>query len=378
MINQTNKLNNNRRVATICRLTPIHMGHKKYLVKLANEFDKLIVMIGSCYESGSFKHCITATEREKMLRAVFKRENIPDEKFEIIPIPDLRNFDKWFDMVMEICNMYQITHFCTGNKEDILDVLEERGEKLPFEFINPEENTDFPYHATDIRNLILEGKYEELEKLIPDETKPILFRNTFKEILAASKERGIKFVPGRQTVDMVFLVRNTDDGNIYVLLGKSNAKDPDTEWKYGLPGGEINKYETASNAVIRNLFEETGIKVKMLDNSLEPAIIRIENVTQNNLEQMSMIGLYSNNSKNGEKTVDGSSQGFGIFIEDSVETYRKIIKSDEDLATFNFYKITEIFLNDLSFQQMEMISKAITMFEAYPKLVKPLGKNDEI
>ncbi len=60
--------------------------------------------------------------------------------------------------------------------------------------------------------------------MIPMETKAILFRNTFKEIIASSKNRGISFVPGRQAVDIVFLVKNTVDGNTYVLLGRRSNK----------------------------------------------------------------------------------------------------------------------------------------------------------
>ena len=114
--------------------------------------------------------------------------------------------------------------FCTGNKEDILDVLKEKNIELNAELINPEEGSEVRYHATEIRKLILEGKYAELEKMIPMETKAILFRNTFKEIIASSKNRGISFVPGRQAVDIVFLVKNTVDGNTYVLLGRRSNK----------------------------------------------------------------------------------------------------------------------------------------------------------
>lgn len=361
------KIDDKKIVATICRLTPIHYGHKKYLINLTKDFEKVIVMIGSCYEGGSLKHCITATEREKMLRAVFKRENIPEEKFEIIPIPDLNNFEKWFDMVLEICRKYNVNYLCTGNKEDIIDVLKERGEPLPFEIINPEENSDFPYHATDIRKLIIEGKYEELEKLIPDETKPILFRYTFKEILAASTNRGIKFIKGKQIVNLVFLLRDVTSGKVYVLFGKNQS-----DKFFYLPGGEIQKYETVTNAVIRKLYEQTGIKIKMLDNSLEPAIIRIENVSENSLEQMSMVGLYSDK----ENLQEGFAQAFGVFIEASILEYSNLLKLGNDFCDVRFYDINNEVLNNLKSYQKQMLSKALTMFEAYPKLIKEVSSEE--
>lgn len=131
-----------------------------------------------------------------MLRAIFKREGVSEEKYIFVPVPDVPTFEEWIKNVLEVCKKFEVTHFCTGNKEDILDVLDSRGEDLGMEFINPEQDSDFPYHATDIRNMIIKGEYEKLEGLIPEEIKPILFRYTFKEILAASQKRGIHFMYG--------------------------------------------------------------------------------------------------------------------------------------------------------------------------------------
>lgn len=124
-----------KRVACIGRWMPIHNGHKKFLIELAksDNYDKVIIMIGSCYE--------------------------------------------------KVCKKYGATHFCTGNKEDILNVLEAREEKL------------------DMR-LLRQAKTEE----------SILLKDV-----------------------------------------------------------------------------ETGLKIKMIDNSLEPAIVKFENVSNTSLEQMCWI-----------------------------------------------------------------------------------------
>ena len=375
--NDTNqgKLTNSRVVAVIGRWMPIHNGHKAFLIKLAREFDKIIVMIGSCYESGTQRNCISAVEREKMLRAIFKREGISTEKYEIIPIPDVETFKQWIDTVRKVCNLKGVTHFCTGNKEDILNVLEQKGEKLGFEMINPEDDSDFPYHATDIRKLIIEGKYEELEKMIPEEIKPILFRYTFKEILATSKNCGIKFVPGRQTVDMILLIRNTLDGKIYVLLGKRSMSKVDFPGYLALPGGGIDEFETPTDAAIREFREETGLELQMLDNSLEPAIVRFKNVPNSNLEQMHIVGIYSSDDENIAGTRGGSSQCFGVFVEDELYKYKEYLKPSGDLTEVDFYEINDAISKGLAFQHEEMIGKALVMFEAYPDLKKTIVAN---
>ena len=340
---QKNSRNKKKVVATIGRFMPIHNGHKSFLVKLAREYDKIVVMIGSAYEGESIRYCITATEREKMLAAIFKAEGIPESKVVILPMEDKPTFEEWLDDVLEICNKYNVTHFCTGNQEDILDVLDKKGIKLNMDFINPEADSTFPYHATDIRNMIINGEYNKLESLIPNETKPILFRYTFKEILAASENRGISFVKGRQTVDLILMVRDINDGNIYVLLGRRPYNKKDFPGAFALPGGSIRKYETAINAAIRNCFVETGSR----DESL-----------------------------NGSR--GGSSQCFALLVEDDINKFKDAISPTAGLKNVKFYclntidrqyiKINGSEYVKLAFQHADMLQKAIWMLNANPKL----------
>ena len=357
---------------------PIHDGHKKFLIQFAKDeqVEKLLVIIGSCYENGKQRYCIPAVEREKMLEAIFKAENIPEERYEIIHLPDTETFEEWMESILKAFKMHKITHFCTGNKEDILNVLEEKEEDLGFEIINPEIQSDIKYHATEIRKLILDGDYKKLEPMIPTEVKPLLFRNTFKEIIAASKNNGIQFVPGRQSVDIVFLIRNTIDGKVYVLLGKRSAKKVDFPGYFSLMGTAINQetFESPIKAAIRGLQECAGLKVKILDNSLEPAIIKIQNIPNaNNLEQMNYIGLYSSEDEKFAGTRGGSSQCFGIFIEDEIFKYEDYLKAGNDLENVAFYDISTAFSKPLAYQHKDMLKKAIAMFNAYPDLTKQLS-----
>lgn len=356
-------------VAAIGRWMPIHNGHKEFLIKLANEYEKIIVIIGSCYENGTKRNCIPSIEREKMIHAIFKREKISKEKYEIVQVPDVDTFEEWIKDIKEVCKIHGVTHFCTGNKEDILNILERSGEKLEFKIINPEEKSNFPYHSTDIRNLITEGKYEEVQKLIPDEINPILYGNAFKEIIAASKKRGIEFEKGRQCVDVILLIKNINDGKMYVLLGKRSMEKEDFPGYLALPGGGINKFETPVNAAIREFKEETGLEITMLDNSLEPAIIRFDNGPGANIERMHIVGIYSSKDKNIAGTKGGSSQCFGIFIEDELEKYKKQLDPKDDLEMPDFYEVNEAIESGLAYQHEAMIKKALSMFEAYPDLV---------
>ncbi len=359
-------------VLVIGRWMPIHNGHKAFLIQLAKSCGKLIVGIGSCYENGTSRNCIPAVEREKMLRAIFKKEAIPEEAYDIVCIPDFSTFGEWLTVVKQLCVLKGVTHFCSGNKEDILDELEKIGEDFPYEIINPETNSKISYHATEIRKLIYQGDYERLEKMIPSEVKPILFKNTFKEIIASSRKRGIKIIPGRQTVDIIFLVRNLTDGKLYVLLGKRSMKKVDFPGFLGLSGGGIDLFETPTAAALREFQEETGLTFQMIDNSLEPAIVKCSDIPNSTLEQMHFIGIYSSEDETMAGTRGGSSQCFGIFVEDNLEKYEDFLNPTDDLTDVKFYEVHDAIAKGLAYQHGEMLEKAITMFDASPKLVKPI------
>lgn len=368
-----------RIVAFPARLMPLHNGHKEVLLGLAKDFDKVVIVLGSVFETGTERNCILASEREKAVDAIFKRAEILPEKYETIGLADVPTFEEWISRITTLCKSRGVTHFCTGNKEDILDVLEQKGQVLEFETVNPEDYTDFPYHATDIRKMILEGKYQELCKLIPQETMPILFRNSFREIIAASQNRGINFIQGRQTVDLIFLIRDIFDGKIYVLLGKRSMEKEDFPGYLALPGGGIDeeKGETAYDAVIREFHEETGLQLEMLDNSVEPAIVRFANVPKSNLEQMFIVGLYSSEDEKVAGTKGGSSQCFGVFVEDDIHKYQEYLNPTDDLTDVKFYEIDDAVSKGLAYQHETMIQKAVQMFNAYPDLRKVLDTEKE-
>ena len=358
-------------VAFPSRLMPLHNGHEAVLCSLAREFDKVVVILGSVFETGTEKNSILATERQKTVHAIFKQAGISKQRYEILNLADVPTFEEWILKLTNLCRKHQVTHICTGNREDILDVLEQKGENFEFPIVNPEDYTDFPYHATDIRKMIMEGD-ERVFDLIPKITHPIIFHSPMREIIAASQNCAVKFVQGRQTVDMIFLLRNQSDGKIYVLLGKRSMQKEDFPGYLALPGGGIEeqKGETAFQAVIREFDEETGLKLKIIDNSIEPAIVKFNNVPNPRFEQMFLVGLYSSEDPKLAGTKGGSSQCFGLFVEDEIECYREKLAPTSDLENVDFYEIHDAISKGLAYQHETMIKKAVEMFQAYPDFRK--------
>lgn len=51
----------------IGRFAPSHKGHIEAIMKMLDSYDKVIIGLGSCYESGTKRHPFLAVFREKML-----------------------------------------------------------------------------------------------------------------------------------------------------------------------------------------------------------------------------------------------------------------------------------------------------------------------
>ena len=334
---------------------PIHLGHKGFLVKLTKSFDRLIIGIGSCYENGTPRNCIPAVEREKLLLKMLKTEGITNAT--IIPVEDRETFDEWIQDVCRICERYQVTHFCTGNKEDILDVLTEKGITLDVEMINPEDGSDFPYHATDIRNAILNGETEKLDTMIPQEIKPMVLEQIAREILCASRGEGQAFIPGRQTVDLILIVKNRADQKNYVLIGKRNTEKIDFPGAWAIPGSAIREFESPIDAAIRSFLAETGIELVLEDNTSEPAYVSVK--TLDSLPaRLHFTGIYASPDESINGTRGGGSQCFALYIDGDIQAIAKHFHPIKDMVELKFTDVDDIHALALAYDQKRMVLDA--------------------
>lgn len=332
---------------------PIHIGHKTFLTDLARKFDRLVVGIGSCYENGTPRNCIPAIEREKLLRKIFKSEGL--DNVIIVPVPDRPTFEEWFDDVVKLCDNFDVTHFCTGNKEDILNVMAEKGLTLSAEMIDPEQTSEFPYHATDIRNAIINGETDRLDSMIPAEIKNDVLGQVAKEIRMASEGKGQQFIPGRQTVDIVFVVHDTAKNKNYLLIGKRNASKIDFPNYYAIPGSAILEFESAINAAQRSFRMETGIEISVVDNSCEPAKVILNNI-DNLPADMYFTGIYASADERINGTRGGGSQCFAILIEGSTDRIREVLGSEHDMDELLFLDCDDVHRTDFAFDQKRMVT----------------------
>ncbi len=355
-----------------------HFGHLMGHLSLLEDMDQIVIFVGSCYVHGTERNSTLTVFIIKSIIGALEEAGISSYRYKIKCLKDCSTDEEWFRLILKARDRFNATHFVTGNEEDILSKIDSIGYSLDMDIINPEKLTKIKYHGTEIRNLVRSADFEGIKKRVPKTTRQILFStSTFDEIIAASENRGIDFVPGYQTVDMVILLKNKADGKMYVLLGKRNSNKEDFASYFAIPGGGIDddEFETPFDAVLRTTREETGYDIEILDNSVEPAVVKISNIPDSGIKTMRFVGLYSTADEKIAGKKKGSSQCFSILIEGDVDEYREYLTEGEDLTELDFYDLDIALSMVLAYQHSEMIQRALFMSKATPLVKKEYEEN---
>ena len=350
----------------IGRFAPPHKGHIQAILKLINNYDEVIIGLGSCYDVGSKRAPLQAIFREKLLLLSIEIAGGDLSKIKIVHIQDYLDFNMWLNDILEICNIYKVTHFITGNHEDILDILKDKKIDLPFVFINPESSSDYSYHASDLRKAICKGDYEKYKEIAALGTELLLSSfDGFNRIKVCSENKGRTFYQGAQSVDVVFTIQEKVYSSKkpyiknYVLCGKRDGTKIDFPNTMGLVGGIINKYESPIDAIIRNLNVKAGIKCKLISNTCEPALVSIETDIGNYIGELGFLFLYNDKDLAGKN--GGSSQAFYLNIYGDLNMFK--INKPKD--PYLFMSVEEALNLEFGFQHKEMLKDAVARLERY-------------
>lgn len=131
-------------------------------------------------------------------------------------------------------------------------------------------------------------------------------------------------------ITVLCMIYNNDE----LLLQNRIKKD----W-YGItfPGGHVEKNESFTNAVIREMKEETGLKI------YEPRLCGIEQFSKNNVRYL--ILLYKTNKFSG--TLISSNEGEMLWIKRSELTNYPLVKNFMDvLYIFDNDRVNELVYNN--------------------------------
>lgn len=252
----------------IGRFQPFHNGHKAVIEEGLRRANAVAVVIGSAYEARTLRNPFTYEEREEMIKTTFNTHRITCVPAKDYPYDDgkwIRNIQRQLEITIEAEKMIQ-------EKDDIkIGLIGHSKDHTSYYLkIFPDwdhvevDNVD-GIDATDIRNEYLEFGKIIIRKL-PTKVSHVLSRllvenediSKLREeymMIKKYKEswKSAPYPPTFVTTDAVV----TQSGHV-LLVERKHAPG---KGLLALPGGFINQNETLLNACIRELREETKLKV---------------------------------------------------------------------------------------------------------------------
>lgn len=257
----------------IGRFQPFHLAHYE-LVKIALEkAESVIVLIGSYKRAPSPKNPWSGEEREAMMRAALSDEE--NKRIQVVHIRDyLYNDNLWLaDITQKVSDI-------VGDSKSIALIGHEHDHSSYYLNMFPQwkfvkiPNIDHLSHASQIRYMYftydlayqdcLHPKTVEYLENFKNTEKFKLLKTYFDSVRKSQSDwSGAPFPVIFHTVDAVVL----RSGHVLcVRRGKPHGKG-----QIALPGGFLNQNERIRTAAIRELKEETAIKMSKED--LNDAIV---------------------------------------------------------------------------------------------------------
>jgi bifunctional NMN adenylyltransferase/nudix hydrolase len=252
----------------IGRFQPFHNGHKAVIEAALEQAKEVVVVVGSSFAARNIRNPFTFQERKSMIKAVF-----PTDRVKVVPVSDYPYDDnKWVNAIQKVVDdtvpdakdvglighskdstSYYLNifprwknHVEVGdvggiNATDIRKMLfGENGSPTKIASQMPKESYD-AMASTILQNAKIGGAWDTLSKEYDMIRK-------YKEAWKAAP-----FPPTFMTVDAVVVQSG------HILLVKRGDMPGKGLW--ALPGGFLNQEETMLDGAIRELKEETKIKV---------------------------------------------------------------------------------------------------------------------
>ena len=250
----------------IGRFSPFQKAHKCILDKALDIAEKVVVVIGSANSARTIKNPWSVNERQDMISATLTKELL--ERVSFVHMSDyLYNDNLWVSTLQSKIND------ATDYAENVSLIGFESDETSYYLKLFPQYkyvqcDTEYKFHATQVRDLYF-SKDLAYKTMVPDQVFDYLekfkslshfeYVKQEKDFIDNYKEqwRGAPFPPIFMTVDNVVI----KSGHVLIVTRRGNPG----KGLYALPGGFVNQKEKLQDAALRELKEETGLKINIPD-----------------------------------------------------------------------------------------------------------------